>query len=177
MRRCLQRVEVRLPLLVLLGLALILGAAKYQDGTLRVAYWSASRAVVLAAGNAAWQTKVVWWRVTGRQVVSWTVAGAGDASYNGAYTESGTDPNGNPYYFNGTRYLGERIDLPAWGLFPTDDSAAYWHTNADKYRGTSGTLSANPWGQGPGEGPLPAPVISARGIVTARTNSHDSTSR
>jgi hypothetical protein len=78
-----------------------------------------------------------------RQIMAtWIVSGAGDSSYNGTYTESGTF-SGQPKYTNGLRWLWYE-GTSMWLLSDVDNIG-----NASlfcAYSSTGGTLPANPWG-------------------------------
>ncbi|MGD9496379.1 MAG: Ig-like domain-containing protein [Armatimonadota bacterium] len=83
------------------------------------------------------------------------VAGAGDATFNGDYTQAGTY-NGKPYYTfsgtGGTRYLFWQGGLWALGGELTEDMY--------EYHGTGDDLPANPWHVGPGIGAEPPPTLT-----------------
>ena len=89
-------------------------------------------------------------------MAGWLVSGAGDGSYNGAYTEAGTH-NGQAYYTNAAedRVLAWNDDDGRWVLhtaLPTDfGDGEYWGEDDEPLHG--GTRSAQ-------AGAAPAPNLS-----------------
>lgn len=137
-----RRVWQFLPALLIAGL--ILGAPPAQR-------WREARgAERLAAAAAVWYADPL---VEEDGMSIWEVSGAGDASYNGTYTESGTW-NDLPAYTNGSRWLFWNSMLSRWQLFSTKEMAcAYYGTGAD--------LPATPWAEA--FGTSPAPTVAAGG--------------
>lgn len=83
----------------------------------------------------------------------WMVSDAGDATYDGLYTEDGTY-NGKPAYTNGTNWLWWYDTGSAWGLSPSKGSVDLY------YAGTGADLPAEPWSV-TGVGTAPAPTVTA----------------
>lgn len=111
--------------------------------------------------EAAWEPwTTAWWQVGWRagwaagyakgevkSMASWLVEGAGDASYNGTYTESGTY-NGKPAYTNGTRWLANSPDGTRWTLCTATGLA-------DGYLSDGDSLPGNPWSVVGADAPAP----------------------
>lgn len=90
-------------------------------------------------------------------VATWIALGAGDATYNGTYAESGTY-NGQPAYTNGSRWL--YLIGVNWALGPTLGNAQF------AYSSTTDILPANDWL--PTEfGTAPGPTLSSFGSPVA----------
>jgi hypothetical protein len=86
--------------------------------------------------------------VKGHRMSTWIASGAGDATYNGTYTESGT-ANGKPKYTNGTYWL-------YW-------NGANWILGGDSapplgYIGSGADLPANAWSAN--DAAAPAPTVA-----------------
>jgi hypothetical protein len=83
----------------------------------------------------------------------WQVAGAGDATFNGLYTEQGTH-NGYPYYTNASgRYLYYSMMFGKYVLADMLDAfMLYYYSNG-------GALPASPWSTGE-MGTAPAPEVT-----------------
>ena len=147
--------------LLVLVLAVLLGPAAVTWGSGVVAgWWEPYNQTWYDAGYAA---GLEAGRQTGASgMASYTVTGAGDATYNGDYTLVGNDADGNPYYTIGSgatqRWLALVVGL-RWELFDTDYQPSPW-PDAGAYVGTGLTLPANPWAQGGDLGALPAPTVS-----------------
>lgn len=111
------------------------------------AWWQAGYEAGLQAGQAATGAK---------GMASWLVEGAGDATYNGTYTESGTY-NGKSAYTNGSRWLWWDSAIVAWFL---SSAKGTW----DAYGTYAGgdDLPANPWDNFDG-GTAPAPTVAGAG--------------
>lgn len=96
-------------------------------------------------------------------MADWTVSGAGDASYNGDYTETGT-ANSKPYYVGGSGSRWLFWDTGQWCL--GEDDSVGLHA----YQGTGADLPASSWSVNAGVGTAPAPTVAAatpsRGCLT-----------
>jgi len=78
-------------------------------------------------------------KVRGKIMASWKATGAGDATYDGIYTESGTH-GGKPAYTNGSRWLWWYALGSQWVL-----STAVGSYDVTGYYSDADDLPANPW--------------------------------
>lgn len=149
------------PGLVLLALAL--GGALWWQGAqnARAAEAAAAQAMAAAPHAGAPPAPIVRKgravKVKGKSMASWIVSGAGDSTYNGTYTPSGTygdyplytNANGRVLYYGG---------MYGWILGPATSGTA--PPEGWAYEGGD-ALPANPWGIPEGsEASAPAPTVA-----------------
>lgn len=139
-----------IPAAVLVALVLGFVGGKSWWEAWRTYWWQSGWQAGWMAGHAAGGVK---------GMASWLVEGAGDATYNGTYTESGTY-NGEPAYTNGTRWLAKSPDGTRWTLCTAPDYA-------DGYLTDGATLPGNPWSVIGGT--PPAPTVSGGAYTISGT--------
>ena len=83
---------------------------------------------------------------------SYLVSGAGDDSFNGVYTYSGTNDGNHPYYSNGERFLEY---IGGWGLY-----YSYTYDSTSPAYGKNGDITGQYYVSAMGGATSPAPTVS-----------------